>query len=58
MLLAILYATLLGTILPFTLKKFGIDPAIASGPLVTTLNDSASWAIYLLLAMTLIRWLS
>jgi len=55
MLLAILYATTLGIILPFALRRLRVDPAIASGPLVTTLNDSMSWAIYLLLATLLLR---
>lgn len=56
MLLAILYATVLGTVLPFALRRLGVDPAIAAGPLVTTLNDSTSWAIYLLLALLLLRY--
>jgi magnesium transporter len=45
---------LAGNDLP-ALRRFGVDPAIASGPLVTTLNDSASWAIYLVLATLLLR---
>ena len=55
MFLAILYATTLGILLPFALRRLGVDPALASGPLVTTLNDSSSWAIYLLLATGLLR---
>ncbi|MBN1347140.1 MAG: magnesium transporter, partial [Phycisphaerae bacterium] len=47
MLLAILMAVGLGTFLPFGFRKVGIDPAIASGPLITTSNDVISVSIYL-----------
>ncbi len=50
---AIMVATTLGLALPFLFKKIGIDPAISSGPLVTTANDSISVAIYLSLAIML-----
>jgi magnesium transporter len=56
MFLAILFATTLGILLPFALRRLRADPAMASGPLVTTLNDSMSWAIYLLLATLLLRY--
>lgn len=39
-------ATLLGTIAPFVLKKFKIDPAIASGPVIATTIDVLGLAIY------------
>jgi magnesium transporter len=50
---AIMVATTLGLILPFLFRKIGIDPAISSGPLVTTANDSISVAIYMALAVAL-----
>lgn len=51
---SIMVATTLGLFLPFAFKKVGIDPAISSGPLVTTANDSISVAIYLTLTLILI----
>ena len=51
---AIMVATTLGLFLPFLFRKIGIDPAISSGPLVTTANDSISVAIYMTLTMLLI----
>jgi magnesium transporter len=42
---AIMVATTLGLFLPFVFRRIGIDPAISSGPLVTTANDSISVAI-------------
>jgi len=50
---AIMVATTLGLCLPFVFRRIGIDPAISSGPLVTTANDSISVAIYLTLTMLL-----
>ncbi|HNY77433.1 MAG: magnesium transporter [Sedimentisphaerales bacterium] len=52
---AIMVATTLGLVLPFLFRRIGIDPAISSGPLVTTANDSISVAIYMALAVTLAR---
>ena len=52
---AIMVSTTLGLSLPFLFRKVGIDPAISSGPLVTTVNDAISVAIYLTLTLVLIR---
>ena len=51
---AIMVATTLGLFLPFLFRRIGIDPAISSGPLVTTANDSISVAIYMTLALLLV----
>lgn len=50
---SIMVATTLGLFLPFVFRRIGIDPAISSGPLVTTANDSISVAIFMLLAVML-----
>jgi len=50
---AIMVATTLGLFLPFLFRRIGIDPAISSGPLVTTANDSISVAIYMTLTFLL-----
>lgn len=52
---AIMISTSLGLFLPFLFRHIGLDPAISSGPLVTTANDSISVAIYLLLALMMTR---
>ena len=39
MILVITVAALIGTSVPIILEKFGIDPAIATGPFITTGND-------------------
>lgn len=47
---AILIAASLGLVLPFLFRRVGVDPAIASGPVVTTVNDIISVAVFLALA--------
>ncbi len=46
----ILVAATLGTVMPFLLRRLGIDPAVAQGPFVTTLNDILGILVYLGLA--------
>lgn len=42
----LIIGTLAGTIIPLILNKFKVDPAVASGPLITTINDILSLLIY------------
>ena len=50
---ASLTATTLGVLSPFFFAKIGVDPALASGPIVTALNDIMSMVIFLLITGTL-----
>lgn len=50
LLITLILGTLAGTIIPIVLYKCKIDPAIASGPLITTINDIVSLFIYFGLA--------
>ncbi len=52
---AIMVSTTVGLLLPFAFRRIGLDPAISSGPLVTTANDSISITIYMLLTLLLTR---
>jgi magnesium transporter len=52
----ILQASLFGGLIPFILKKVNIDPALASGPFITTLNDIFGLLIYLLVITTSIPY--
>lgn len=47
LILIILNSGFIGAAVPLALKRFNIDPAIATGPFVTTLNDILSLLIYL-----------
>ena len=44
--IVILFAGLFGTIVPLVLNKYKIDPALATGPFITTLNDIFGLFIY------------
>ena len=39
-------SNLCGTLMPILFKKMKIDPAVASGPFITTLNDLIAVAVY------------
>ncbi len=47
MMSVIVFAALVGTAIPLLLHRFGIDPAIATGPFITTTNDFTAILIYL-----------
>jgi len=47
---ACLVATALGTFSPFFFARFGIDPAVASGPIVTAFNDVLSTLMFFFIA--------
>ena len=47
---ACLAGTVLGVFSPFFFSRVGIDPAVASGPIVTAFNDFFSMTIYFLIA--------
>lgn len=46
LLATLIIGTIAGTIIPLILYKFKADPAVASGPLITTINDILSLLIY------------
>ncbi|MDD3171293.1 MAG: magnesium transporter [Bacilli bacterium] len=51
MMIALILSGLLGTLMPTLFYKLKIDPAVASGPFITTLNDLISVVVYFNLAM-------
>lgn len=46
LLLAMLISSIVGTAVPLFFKKIKIDPAVASGPLITTINDLVAVVTY------------
>ncbi|MGB5930391.1 MAG: magnesium transporter, partial [Cyclobacteriaceae bacterium] len=46
----VLLASFMGTVTPLILNKVGINPALASGPFITTANDLLGLAVYFLVA--------
>lgn len=43
----VLFASIFGTVVPMTLEKLKIDPAIATGPFITITNDIIGMLIYM-----------
>lgn len=50
---ACLAGTLLGVFSPIFFARLGVDPAIASGPIITAFNDVLSMSIYFLISLAL-----
>ena len=54
LLLSIFLSSITGTVIPLLFKKLKVDPAVASGPLITTLNDLVAVVTYYGLAWLLL----
>ena len=50
LLLVILLATCIGTTVPLFLHRAGVDPAIATGPFITTSNDILGLTVFFVIA--------
>jgi len=50
----IIFAALFGTFIPLTLDKYKIDPALATGPFITTINDVLGLFIYFLIGQMIL----
>ena len=46
LLLAMVISSLVGTVIPLFFHRLGVDPAVASGPLITTMNDLVAVVAY------------
>jgi magnesium transporter len=51
----VLWGTLMGSLLPFVLRRLGFDPATSSAPFVATLVDVTGLVIYFTVALILLR---
>lgn len=55
--LSVSLASVTGSVIPVIINKFNIDPAVASGPFITTLNDTMGLIVYFTIATSLINYL-
>jgi len=55
MFIAMTFAALTGTVFPIVLHRFNIDPAVASGPFVSTGNDLSASLIYLVMCYLMLN---
>lgn len=53
--IVVLVSNFLGSVLPFFAKKFKLDPALISGPLISTMMDVISMAVYFSVSMYFLR---
>ncbi|AFV75954.1 Mg2+ transporter MgtE [Thermus oshimai JL-2] len=53
--LLVLFANLVGSMLPMALRRLGVDPALVSNPLIATLSDVMGLLIYLTVARVLLH---
>ena len=51
LIVAMVISSLVGTVIPMLFHKIHIDPAVASGPLITTINDLVAVVVYYGLSM-------
>ncbi|WQC55812.1 magnesium transporter [Staphylococcus pseudintermedius] len=56
--IAMTVGTTIGSVIPLVINRLGIDPAVASGPFITTINDIVSMLIYFGLATTFMSYLT
>ena len=55
--MTLIVATMAGSFVPLIMHKMKIDPAVASGPFISTINDIISILIYFGLATTFMKYL-
>jgi len=51
----VLWGSLAGSMLPFVLRRLGLDPATSSAPFVATLVDVTGLVIYFAVAIVILR---
>ena len=55
LMVVIIFASIFGTSIPLILHKYNIDPALATGPFITTVNDILGLYIYFLIGNYFLR---
>ncbi|MCC6264257.1 MAG: magnesium transporter [Bryobacterales bacterium] len=52
----VIWANLMGAVLPFVLMRFKLDPAVASSPLITSVSDVTGLVIYFWIARAIMEF--
>jgi magnesium transporter len=55
MLAICLWSTTVGSLVPIIAERFGVDPAVLSAPLITTLVDATGLVIYFSIAKIILQ---
>ena len=56
LIIVIIFAALFGAFVPLTLNKYKIDPALATGPFITTMNDILGLLIYFIIGRMILNF--
>jgi magnesium transporter len=56
--LAVSLSATMGVLIPITFKRLNVDPAVASGPLITMINDITGLVVYLTMSTILLSRLT
>ena len=56
--LAVSLSATMGVLIPITFKRINVDPAVASGPLITMINDITGLVVYLTMSTILLSRLT
>ncbi len=56
MLAVVIISSLFGTLIPLLLDRFNIDPALATGPFITTVNDIIGLFIYFIVGRMMYQY--
>ena len=51
----VIFAKVVGSMLPITAEKIGVDPAVMANPLISTVTDTVSLLIYIYIAKLILR---
>ena len=51
----VLFASVFGTLVPLTLERLKIEPALATGPFITITNDIIGMVIYIWISSALMQ---
>ena len=51
----VMFAKLVGSLLPLGAEKIGLDPAVMANPLISTLTDAVSLLIYIYIAKLILH---
>ena len=51
----VMFAKIVGSLLPIGAEKIGLDPAVMANPLISTLTDAVSLLIYIFIAKLIVH---
>lgn len=54
-LIIVIWATIVGSVLPLVLRRIGVDPAVVSAPFISTLVDGTGLIIYFMIARAILN---